>query len=169
MPTPLFQPWGIGFADFGTDPETVLGLAEILWGPPSGDTGWMPTSSGSLGVCPGTQVRQVMFLGDTLTLMFSDVEAFVPGTAPKFVWYGYYSPAMTRLTAGPPDSIDLGVTVAEMLAIWPTMNIESDDPLFGDAFWIRPDAGFQYLGGTLTGTSGADTIEYVNGGYGCGE
>lgn len=169
LPAVQFLPGGLGFASFGESPDSVLATATLLFGPSTSDSGWLPGGFGDYGVCPGTQFRQVTF-GNSLMLMFSDVDYFVGGGVDNFVHYNYSSPTNTMLTAGPPASIDVGVTVAQLLTLWPTAVVEGDDPLYGNVFYYDPGAAtFDYLFGTLTGTAPGDTIRYISGGVGCGE
>lgn len=169
LPQVQFLPGGIGFADFGDDPAVVLATAELLWGPPSTDSGLLPGGFGDYGVCPGTQFRQVFFLGDTVMLMFSDIDYFTGGGVLNFIHYSYSSPTNTPLTAGPPASIDVGSTVAQVQALWPSAVVVGDDPLYGPLFYEEGGPGFDYLFGTLTGVNPGDTVKYVSGGVGCGE
>lgn len=162
-----FNPDGIGFARFGEGAEAVATLALDYFGVPSSDTGWLPGGFGDYGVCPGSHFRQMRFLGDTLMLMFSDVDYFTPGGVDNFIHFAYSG--SVPITMGPPISIDIGNTVAELTAMWPAVTVDGSDPMFGDIFFLDPGAGFDYLFGRLTGTSPADTIEYVSGGVGCGE
>jgi hypothetical protein len=167
LPPIAFLPDGLGFATFGDDPGSVIGNAAALFGPPSSDSGWLAGGFGDRGVCPGDYFRQVYFLGDTLMLMFSDIDYFVAGGIDNFVHYAYSG--VTPITAGPPDSIDIGTTVAEATAIWPGATVEGGDPLFGDVFYFDAGSSFYRLFARLTGTAPGDTIEYVAAGVGCGE
>ncbi|HEX5630472.1 MAG TPA: hypothetical protein VFY15_02305 [Acidimicrobiia bacterium] len=167
LPPIEFRPDGIGFADFGDDAAAVIGNAIGLFGEPSSDSGWLAGGFGDYGVCPGDFFRQVYFLGDSLMLMFSDVDYFAPGGVDNFIHYSYSG--ATPITAGPPVSIDVGTTVSQATAIWPGATVEGGDPLYGDVFYFDPGPGFEYLFATLTGTGASDTIEYVSGGVGCGE
>jgi hypothetical protein len=171
IPAPVvrFLPDGLDAFTFGDAASDVMTAATALFGPPSSDTGWLAGGFGDYGVCPGSEFRQVSYLGDTLTLMFSDVEYFAPGGVRNFIYYSYYSPAMAPLTDGPPASIDVGVTVADLLAIWPAAEVTEDDPIFGPRFVYRPGSGFEGLYGSLTGVADDDVITYVSGGVGCGE
>jgi hypothetical protein len=167
LPPVEFRPEGIGFALFGDDPENVMYAAELAFGPPSSDSGWLAGGFGDAGVCPGTEFRQMWYLGDTLMLMFSDADYFVGGGIRNFVFYSYSG--AVPVTAGPPDSIDVGTTVAELTAMWPGVTVAGDDPLFGNSFSYDPGTGFEYLFGALTGVASGDTITYLSGGVGCGE
>ncbi len=169
-PVPVqFRPDGIGFALFGDDMEATIATAMTYFGAISTDSGLLPGGFGDYGVCPGTQFRQVYFLGDTLMLMFSDVDYFSASGTQNFVHYTYYSPSGTTATDGPPTSIDLGNTVAQLQTMWPAVVIVDDDPLYGDMFTVEGGPGFDWLGGTLTGITATDTIEAIQGGVGCGE
>ena len=167
LPPVEFNPDGLGFAQFGDDPVAVMAVAATYFGAPSTDSGWMPGGFGPAGVCPGTQFRQVYYHGDTLMLMFSDADYFLPGGVQNFLFYSYAGPA--PITAGPPTSIDVGTTVAQLTAMWPGVTISGDDPLFGNSFYYNPGPGFENLFGQLTGTTPTDTITYLSGGVGCGE
>jgi len=164
-----FLPNGLDWFDFGADADTVIAAAAARFGAPSSDTGWLAGGFGDYGVCPGTEFRQLAYLDDTLTLMFSDVDYFVPGGVRNFIYYAYHSPSGTTLTDGPPASIDIGTTVAQLLAIYPAAEVVGDDPLFGPSFSYRPGSGFEGIYGSLTGTADTDTITYLSGGVGCGE
>jgi hypothetical protein len=169
-PPPIqYLPHGIGFAAFGDPVDTVLATAAAILGPATSDTGWLPGGFGDYGVCPGSEFRQVRFAGDALMLMFSDVDYFVGGGVRNFIHYAYYSPAFATLTAGPPVSIDVTNTVAQLTAMWPGADVTDDDPLFGPSFSYTPGAGFDGLYGTLSGVAPGDTIESIRGGVGCGE
>ncbi|MEK7252548.1 MAG: hypothetical protein AAB198_04795, partial [Actinomycetota bacterium] len=163
-----FRPDGIGFALFGDDAEAVIATAITYFGAITTDSGLLPGGFGDYGVCPGAQFRQVYFLGDTLMLMFSDVDYFRAGGVQNFVHYTYYAPDGTTVTDGPPTSIDLGNTVAQLQSMWPGVIVSGDDPLYGDTFYFEAGPGFDWLGGTLTGTTPTDTIEVIQGGVGCG-
>ncbi|HAX82658.1 MAG TPA: hypothetical protein DCY40_08840 [Actinobacteria bacterium] len=167
LPPIQFLPDGIGFADFGDDPDSVIGNATGLFGEPSGDTGWLAGGFGDYGVCPGDFFRQVTFLDGKLMLMFSDIDYFLAGGIDNFIHYSYSGAA--PITAGPPTSIDVGTTVAQATAIWPGATLEGGDPLYGEVFYFDPGPGYEYLFARLTGTAPGDTIEYVAGGVGCGE
>jgi hypothetical protein len=162
-----FNPDGIGFALFGEGAEAVVTLALDYFGLPSSDTGWLPGGFGDYGVCPGSHFRQMRYLGDTLMLMFSDAEYFAAGGVDNFIHYAYSG--ATPATLGPPVSIDVGNTVAELTTMWPAVVVDGSDPMFGDIFYDDSGPGNDYLFGRLTGTTPADTIVYISGGVGCGE
>ncbi len=169
-PVPVqFRPDGIGFALFGDPAADVIATAMTYFGAITTDSGLLPGGFGDYGVCPGTQFRQVYFLGDTLMLMFSDVDYFSASGAQNFVHYTYYAADGTTITDGPPTSIDLGNTVAQLQGMWPAVVVVNDDPLYGNMFMVEGGPGFDWLGGTLTGITATDTIEAIQGGVGCGE
>ncbi len=162
LPPIEFRPDGIGFADFGDDAATVLGIAVGLFGEPSSDSGWQPSE----GMCPGDFFRSVSFLDGTLTLMFGDVEDFFAGRD-NFIHYSYGG--TTPITDGPPISIDVGTTVAQATAIWPGATVDGDFLITADVFYFDPGPGYGYLFAELTGTNPSDTIFWVAGGEGCGQ
>ena len=167
LPLVQFLPEGIGFADFGDNPDPVMAAAELLFGAPTSDTGWLAGGFGDYGVCPGTEFRRVSYLADTLILIFSDADYFAGGGVRNFISYAYSGPTM--LTAGPPASVDIGTTVAEVLSIYPTAIVVGDDPLLGPSFYYTPGSGYEGVYGILTGTTDSDVVTYVVGGVGCGE
>lgn len=166
-PEIVFQDDGLGVADFGDDPESVLAVVTAVFGASSFDTGWIAGGFGDYGVCPGTEFRRVEFDGGDFVVHFADGDHFGPAGTRAFYWYAWYGGAPGP-TNGPPDSIDSGTTVATLLSMWPGTMVFGDDPFFGDTF--RYDGtGSNQLWGTLTGTTDADQIIHVTGGLGCGE
>jgi hypothetical protein len=159
----LFRPDGLGVATFGTDPDDTVATMALFLGPPTDDTGWV-SSFDTFGVCPGPNARQVGW--GELFLLFTDEGPF-PGGGPQFFSYSYRGSAPGP-TPGPPESIDAGVTVDQVLAIWPTAVVTAGDEFFPPHFRVEQGAGEQ-LYGTLTGLSATDTVIEVYGGYGCGE
>src|SRR5207244_31858 len=77
---------GIGAFIFGADPDQVIAGLTLRWGPPDGDTGWVPAGTTTYGACPGNVVRAVNWRG--FAVLFSD-GATPPGQArvrPLFTW-----------------------------------------------------------------------------------
>ena len=48
---------GIGSAEFGAEPESVISYISSFLGEPTNDTGWIDPLS--VGACPGTEIRFV--------------------------------------------------------------------------------------------------------------
>lgn len=162
-PEPLeFLQDGLNITSFGdTRPAAVNAVRDHLGVEPTFDSGWGP-SWGDYGACPGTEYRQVEFGG--LTLMFTDAGYFASeGTRQFFAWS--YDGTPPSITMG---SLDIGMTVADLQALYPAVIIYGGDPIFGDTFRVE-GPGHEQLWGRLTGTGAGDTIIYLVGGTGCGE
>jgi len=162
-PEPLeFLQDGLNITDFGDTHPTAVGAVQGYLGmDPTFDSNWGP-AWGDYGACPGTEYRQVEFGG--LTLMFTDAGYFAPeGTRQLFAWsYDGNPPGITMGT------LDIGMTVGDLQALYPAVTIYGGDPVFGDTFRVV-GPGQEQLWGRLSGTGAGDTIEHLVGGVGCGE
>jgi hypothetical protein len=162
----VFRPDGLGIVWFGSDPEAAITAVQAYLGfAPTDDTGWV----GNLvfGVCPGTTFRRVTF--DGLQLEFADAGYFgAGGSAPQLFTYRYNgSPA--GITPGPPHSIDVGITVAELTTMYPGVTLYPADEFFGPTFRVTTAVQYEQLWGQLTGLADTDTVLSITGGIGCGE
>jgi hypothetical protein len=158
-----FLAGGLNIVDFGATPDDTLTLVGAYLGSsPTFDSGWV-AAAGDYGVCPGTEYRQVEFGG--LALKFTDGDIFEPaGTRHFFAWaYDGSSPGIT------PSALDVGITVADLQALYPAAQLFGDDPLYGNTFLVDGPAEGEQLWGVITGVGAADTITYLTGGWGCGE
>jgi hypothetical protein len=170
LPQVVFQPDGLEFAGFGDDPDVVLNIAQILWGPSAADTGILS----SIPNCPGTQYRKVSWESASpawnLFLLFTDDDAWTtPGGALVFSGYGYTSPVGHHLTAGPPVSIDAGVSVADLESLWPGVGLFESE-FSSDLMFQHSPTGYSsgvVLMGRVTGLTGAHAIIDVYGGKTC--
>jgi hypothetical protein len=161
-PTLEFLQDGLNITDFGdTPPVAINAVRDYLSMETTFNSNWGP-AWGDYGACPGTEYRQVKFGG--LTLHFTDAGFFAPeGTRQFFAWS--YDGDPPNITLGP---LDIGMTVADLQALYPAVTIYADDPIFGDTFRVA-GPGQEQLWGRLTGTGAGDTIVYLVGGIGCGE
>jgi hypothetical protein len=159
----LFLPTGLGVVTFGMDPDDTVAAMALLLGPPTDDTGWVD-SFANFGVCPGPNARRTSWGG--LHLLFTDDGPFVGG-GPQFFSYSYLG-GEPGPTPGPPESVDAGNSVDQVLAIWPGAELNPGDEFFGASFRVDLGGGEQ-LYGRLTGITGTDTVTEIYGGYGCGE
>lgn len=160
------RPDGLGVVAFGDPPEMVLTTVEGIVGfPPTADTGWTDPADAGFAVCPGTVVRLVDFEG--LLLMFTDGGLYAPAGIEHFFSYAYGSEPPV-IASGPPDNINLGATVADLLAVYPDAELVPDDPRLGPSFFVQTPAIFPLLFGTLSGLGPSDQIESIRGGTGCG-
>lgn len=153
---------GLDITDFGdTPPVAINAVRDYLSMETTFNSNWGP-AWGDYGACPGTEYRQVKFGG--LTLHFTDAGFFAPeGTRQFFAWS--YDGDPPNITTGP---LDIGMTVADLQALYPAVTIYAEVPIFGDTFRVV-GPGQEQLWGRLTGTGAGDTIVYLVGGIGCGE
>jgi hypothetical protein len=153
---------GLNITDFGdTPPVAIDAVRDYLGMATTFNSGWGP-AWGDYGACPGTEYRQVRFGG--LTLHFTDAGYFAPeGTRQFFAWS--YDGDPPNITVGP---LDIGMTVADLQALYPAVTIYAGDPISGDTFRVV-GPGQEQLWGRLTGTGAGDTIVFLVGGTGCGE
>jgi hypothetical protein len=163
----VFNPDGIGFALFGENPQAVIDLAEALWGPPATDTGVLPSEP---DFCPGTQYRKLSWNlpAGTLKLLFTDDAPWSTAGVLVFTGYGYASPALVPITAGPPASIDVGVSVAAALGLWPQGAVFTSEMTNEDMFLYTP--GYStgiLLSGLVSGLTSNDVLTSIWGGRGC--
>jgi hypothetical protein len=163
----LFLPTGVGIANFGDEPESVIAAVQTLFGPPTLDTNWIPGGGGPYGVCPGAEYRRVEFFAGDLVLQFTDAGYFAAEGQRQFFAYNWYGGAPGP-TPGLPVSLDIGSTVQDIYDLYPDADVISDDALFGPVFRVS-SGGWEQLWGRLTGVSPTDTIINVTGGVGCGE
>jgi hypothetical protein len=161
---PAFRPDGLGAASFGDPPELVVALVEALLGfAATDDTGWIPAEQVA-PVCPGPTVRIVEF--DNLGLLFADDGYFAPSGTEQFVEYWYYgNPPL--IATGPPDGINVGSTIEDLLAVYPEAEIVPESDRLGPTFSVG--AGGEQLWGQLSGVATNDEIISIFGGVGCGD
>src|SRR6187401_3574323 len=74
---------GIGTAEFGGEPEAVIGYVSSFLGEPTNDTGWIDPLS--VGACPGTEIRLVDW--GILSLVFGDASQLTEGSRHFFAYY----------------------------------------------------------------------------------
>ncbi len=157
----MFWPDGLAITMFGDDPTTAIaGVQAYLGFLPTFDSGWVGPLE--YGVCPGTDYRHVVF--DGLTLQFTDAGYFAPDGARGL--FGYMcNGSPFGLTVG----LDVGNTLADLLAAYPGASVFTGDPHFGTTFRVDYPGTHEQLWGVLTGDAMGDTIEQVHGGWGDGE
>jgi hypothetical protein len=154
---------GLGIVELGTKPaKTINTVRDYLGFDPTLDSGWGP-AWGDYGACPGTEYRQVRFGG--LYLGFSDVDRVTPAGTREFIDWSYDGDPQIDVLSG----IDVGMTVADLQSLYPSVTLAYDDLWFGDVFRVEGPVSGQQLWGRLTGPNPGDTIIYLTGGIGCGE
>ncbi|MCU1359826.1 MAG: hypothetical protein JWN99_1115 [Ilumatobacteraceae bacterium] len=153
---------GLGDADFGDDPDSVIQYVNSIVGAPTADSGWADPLE-SFGVCPGSEVRGVTW-GD-LQLLFSD-ESVVASGRRHFFNYVYgpaYGTSITPAGMRTAEGIGVGTKVADLRAAYPDVQVYPEE-IYGPYFVVNGN-----LSGFLTGVTDSDTIISFIGGIGCGE
>ena len=165
---------GIGAFIFGANPDQVIAGLTLRWGPPDGDTGWVPAGTTAYGACPGNVARAVNWRG--FAVLFSD------GATPRgpagvrhfFTWeYQVDDPAHPALDRGgnrpalrTANGVTVGVTVATLQKAWGQALELFDEPPGGPQFGVETPEGALY--GSLTGTDPAGIVKTIVAGGGCG-
>jgi hypothetical protein len=165
---------GLGVFLFGADPNQVIVGLTLRWGPPDGDTGWVPPGSTRYGPCPGTVVRAVNWRG--FAVLFSD------GATPRgqagvrhfFTWeYQVDDPAHPGPDPGgnrPPlkaaNGVTVGVTVATLQRAYGNALELFDEPPGGPQFGVVTPDGDLY--GSLTDLTATGIVKSIVSGGGCG-
>jgi hypothetical protein len=152
---------GIGTAGFGAEPEGVIGFVSSYLGPPTNDTGWVDPLS--IGLCPGTELRQVTW--GVLTLLFGDVSTVVEG---RRHFFGYAYGDQAEVGAAPAGlvtsrGIGIGSRVVDVRAAYPAASINPEDEFFPPFFFVNDS-----LRGYLTGVDDGATVTAILGGDDCG-
>jgi hypothetical protein len=166
---------GIGAFRFGAAPDEVIVGLTLRWGPPDGDTGWIPAAQSPFGGCPGTVVRGVSWRG--FTVLFSDgaTPQGRAGTRHFFTWeYEVDDPARPAPDRGgnrPPLQTVTGATVGMTVqalqgAYGETLEL-FDEPPRGPQFGVQTSEGGLF--GSVTGLNPAGVVRSIVSGGGCGE
>ena len=165
---------GIGAFIFGADPDQVIAGLTLRWGPPDGDTGWIPAGTTAYGPCPGNVARAVNWRG--FAVLFSD-GATPRGPAGKrhfFTWeYQVDDPAHPALDRGgnrpalkTATGVSVGVTVATLQKAWGQALELFDEPPGGPQFGVETPEGAFY--GSLTSLAASGIVKTIVAGGGCG-
>ncbi|MGH2556594.1 MAG: hypothetical protein ACRDHO_12875 [Actinomycetota bacterium] len=168
----VLGPVGLGAVKFGADPEAVIDRLNREFGPPDEDSGYIPSFS-VFGTCPGEEVRGVRW--KSLLVLFTEGATdfgrqgrrhFFEYRDQLFVTSGGSTDSLGLTTA---EGVGLGSTVADLRAAYGDRLEIIKHSLPGDVprFTVEVDTG--QLSGTLTGTTRADSVHAILGGYGCGE
>ena len=154
---------GLGDAAFGAEPDGVIAYVTSIIGKATVDSGWVDPLT--VGACPGTELRDVMW-GD-LTLYFSDSSSVTSGRRHFFSYIygpsftpGAITPAGLKTDAG----IGVGSTLTELVGTYPAVVINPGNDFGGPNFFVNDG-----LAGFLTGITETDTVTSIIGGQGCGE
>ncbi|MEP7114205.1 MAG: hypothetical protein ABI862_13145 [Ilumatobacteraceae bacterium] len=160
----VLRPNGLGDAAFGADADGVIAYVSSIIGPSTVDSGWVDPLE--FGACPGTELRQVTW-GD-LTLLFTDISSVT--SRPHHFFSYVYGPSFNPSAIAPAGlkteaGIGIGSTFAELTGTYPSVVINSDDPLGGGTNFSINDG----LAGFLSGVEPASTVTSILGGQSCGE
>lgn len=153
-------PDGLGGESFGAEAEGVISYVVSILGPPTEDSGWYDFVGGACGASEGRYVSW-----RDLQLEFLDASPATTGLR-HFSGYRYGSAAGPVIDPFGPSidgEVTVGDTVDELLAIYPSTEIFADEETNSTVFQIVDG-----LGGSLTGSSGSDTIKSFLGGFRCG-
>jgi hypothetical protein len=166
---------GIGAFVFGAAPDPVIAGLTLRWGPPDGDSGWIPAGSSPYGVCPGNVVRGVDWRG--FSVLFSDgaTPRGRAGTRHFFTWvYQVDDPAQPAPDQGgnrPPLKTSAGVSVGATVEAFQAAYGEAlelfDEPPGGPQFGVQTTEGGLF--GSVTGLESAGLVRSIVSGGGCGE
>ncbi|MEM8620467.1 MAG: hypothetical protein AAGF73_12180 [Actinomycetota bacterium] len=153
---------GLGAAEFGADPEGVVGYVSSFLGDPTNDTGWIDPLS--IGACAGTEIRLVSW--GTLTLQFGDASNVVQG---RRHLYSYQYGVDGEVGAPPiglatPEGISVGSSVFDLGAAYPGVVLNPEDEFVAPNFYVNDN-----LRGFLTGLNDDAVVTVILGGIGCGE
>jgi hypothetical protein len=102
---------GLAVAEFGDDPDSVVGAVTAALGPPVDDSGWGPHP-----ILDGVEYRFARW-GEAFFLWFGDNETgYGAAGVPHFQGYDYFGDPPGLLTA---EAIGIGATVDALLAAYP--------------------------------------------------
>lgn len=151
----VLDPGGLGVVAFGTDATTVVAELGARLGPPNDDR--------PLGSCPSGEVDRLVEFAELSVLVATT------GGVDRFVAWelGLPSGELPRLATV--EGISVGSSLTTLRSAYgEDIEVSEDDP-FGPTFEIAVEPPGR-LGGTLTGTSGSDTVATLSGGAAtCGE
>jgi hypothetical protein len=153
---------GIGSAEFGTDPEEVIGYVSSFLGAPTNDTGWIDPLS--VGACPGTEIRLVDW--GILSLVFGDSSQVTDGSRHFFAYYYGSAGEVGGAPAGlvTDTGITTGSRVVDVKAAYPGVALNPEDDFTSPFFYVSDN-----LRGFLTGLDDDSTVTVILGGMGCSE
>lgn len=157
-----FRMDGLGVADFGDSPDSVIAALTAIFGEPFRDTGWINEP-----ICPGPMTRVVDFgieLFD-FQVLFSNGDQFAPAGTEQF--HGYLYNGASPMPVSPPQ-LTVGTTIAELEALYPSVTYPPN-PFVGGLDFLVDGPGNQKLRGRVSGTGPGDTVLTITGGVQCGE
>lgn len=145
----VLEPFGLSVGDFGDEAATVLSALVMRLGPPGDDS--------AVRSCPSGEIDRLVQFAELAVLVATR------GGVERFVGWDVGSPSRTRARLATAEGISVGSSLAELRSAYDArLELSPGDP-FGPVFEIEVDAGGR-LGGTLTGTTGSDTVATLFGG-----
>ncbi len=164
-PAPAFEfrPDGLGIADFGDSPGDVIAAMTALFGPPTGDSGWIEEI-----ICPGPMDRFVSFSADLfdLRVLFTTGGLFAPAGTEQFYTYRYNG--ATTVPVHPP-ALTVGTTNAQLQALYPGVTYGPNPFLADTTDYHVAGIGNGGISGRVSGEGAGDVVLSIQGGIGCGE
>jgi hypothetical protein len=159
--------------EFGAPMEKAIRSLRAVWGAPTKDTGVIEAGSSPYGVCPGTDLRGLEFGRGALLVLFGNVDG------PELTMYNWSlndtgtpgkvarARALVGDTATFAFGIDTTVKQAREGTATGTFTVQPPNDPFPASFTLRDQsAGFF---GSLTGTTPASRMTFVQAGRACGE
>lgn len=158
-----FRMDGLGVADFGDSPASVIAALTAIFGVPIRDTGWIDEP-----ICPGPMTRIVGFGVDIFDfdVYFHNGDLFAPAGTEHF--HGYDYEGATPVPVNPPQ-LTVGTTIAQLQALYPAVTFPPNPFFAGEFDFLVDGPGNQQLNGRVSGTDPGDVVLTVEGGVGCGE
>jgi len=159
---------GLGGIDFGATPDDAIAYVAGLLGPATEDSGWIDALTSPYGVCPQPEVRGVQW--GAFVLLFTRAETdFAPAGSEHLFSYYYTDNIAPAVGLGTEENVFIGSSRAELDAAYGARLEVFEDP-FGVVWHVdRDPSRDEALSGFLSGPTGGDVVEAINGGVGCGE
>ncbi len=153
---------GIGSAEFGADPDGVIGYISAFLGDPTDDTNWVDPFT--IGPCSGNEIRLVSW--GVLTLTFGDVSNVVQGRRHFYAYtYGDESQiGLAPIGLETDRGLTVGSRVIDLVTLYPGVTLNPEDDFISSNFYVNDN-----LRGFLTGLADDDTATVILGGIGCFE
>ncbi len=152
-----------------TSYDTARPALDAAFGKPTTDSGEV-ANTGAYGVCPEKRQHVLEYGAGAVQVRFGDVPG--PGVS-LLAWRlsrgSTDTAAKVRLLVGDQATYEFGPgsTLGDLRAgAGEALEVSDEEPI-GASFKIQDQSSGLY--GTLTGTTDADTVEYVQGGGSCGE